>query len=98
MFLISIKGIDKAKLLQYLFNNAGTSRFFQVYGKDFRMRINYVHARELCKERLQFTILYCKSLHIDISADQFDISPYEREHCMGNINKVIDDINNLRKS
>jgi len=89
MSLVSIKGIDKAKLLQQLYNNATTCRFFQLYGDGYKLRIKYSDAQELCNTRLKFDILYCKNLFVDISSDIVNTDNYEKEYGWGSITKIV---------
>ena len=91
--MISIKGLDKAKVLKALYDHS----HIQGYGFLQAVPDGYVtveHCRELLSKHTYFDYLYGKVLKVDLSDDEFDERLYDRDCGLGMARRAI---NTLRK-
>ena len=76
--MISIKGLDKAKVLKALYDNSHVqgSGFFNAAPDDF---VTIEVCEELLKETTYFDYLYGRILKVDLSGDEFNEWLYDRD-------------------
>jgi len=87
--MVNIKGLNKAKVLQALYNNSRVQGlgFFQATGRDMTL----VEAKEILSETTDFDYLYGKVMKINLSSDdEFEEWLYDRDNGIGSAQRVID--------
>lgn len=91
---IDIKGIDKAKLLQGLFNNSRPQGLgFFAAGSNKEM--SYGEAQNIvARGELYFDYLQGRVMKIDISGDEMDSWGYDRDNGQGAAQKVVTALRN----
>ena len=80
--MVSIKGLDKARVLVALWRRShgqGMSFLDPKAGCDLTLD----DARELLKERSYFDYLWGRVLKVDLSGDEFDPRLYDRDNFQG---------------
>jgi len=88
--MISIKGLDKAKVLKALYDGSHVQGLGFLQAKEC---FTEDEARELLKERTYFDYLHGRVLKVDLSGDAFREELYDRDNYPGAAAKII---NNLR--
>lgn len=86
--MISIKGMDKAKVLKALYDHS------HVQGMGFLQAVpegtvTVEHCRELLKQSTYFDYLYGKVLKVDLSGDEFNELLYDRDCGYGAADRAI---------
>lgn len=76
--MISIKGLDKAKVLKALYDNSHVQGmgFLNAVPEGF---VTIEVCEELLKESTYFDYLYGRILKVDLSGDEFDERLYDRD-------------------
>lgn len=89
--MINIKGIDKYKVLQALYNNSRPlgMGFIQYVEGDMEDKI----AKKIVKDTLRFDYLFGRVMKVDLSGDEFDHGLYDRDNGEGAAQKAIGGIN-----
>jgi hypothetical protein len=88
MSTISIKGLDKARVLKVLYENAQVQGMgiFQVKGSELTLQ----ECSDLLNNRTRFDYLYGRVMKIDLSKDEFETALYNRDNGDGAAERVIE--------
>ncbi|OGT43834.1 MAG: hypothetical protein A3F42_08125 [Gammaproteobacteria bacterium RIFCSPHIGHO2_12_FULL_37_34] len=90
---INIQGLDKAKLLQALFNNSKPLGL-GFFDKDSNKEMTYTEAQQIVAEGMDFDYLNGRVMKIDLSGDELDPCGYDCENGQGSVLKVVTALKN----
>lgn len=85
---VDIKGLDKGKVLQALFN-ASQQLGMGFLNKAGAVDMTYQDAAEIVKQQLSFDYLRGRVMKIDLAGDTFDPYLYDRDNGQGKAYTVI---------
>ena len=95
--MVSIKGLDKAKVLKALYDNSHVEGMGFVHAAP-EGTVTEDRCRELLEKNTAYDYLYGRVMKVDLAGDEFDERLYDRDCGEGAAQRAVDSITQERES